>query len=355
MRLEIETDKAVYEVLFGRIQIEITGRCNMKCRHCRASSQVGKDMDIGQIAKIAGFAKQYGENDMEVVVSGGEPMKHREFDKVLKTLREVGCESLTLTTNGSLLQRHHLDLFESLACQRFILSVSLDSLDMKKHDEFRGYKGAFNRATQSLKMAADNKFPGLLLSIRTVILPDGIGQMEAMVRFARDIGCDRIGFSDVHPFGRASKNRKLLMDKNLKRDFAKEVLRLARAYPDMIVSNSDPIKCLTLDTENNDPTDPQDEVVYNGCGAGVVTFNVNSNGIMTPCVLLEIPMMNVFHLSSEQIAEKYASNEVVKNMLEMNLHGKCGLCKKKYQCGGCRARAYAMTGDYLGEDPHCWV
>ncbi|MER3458711.1 MAG: hypothetical protein C4309_08905, partial [Chloroflexota bacterium] len=35
------------------------------------------------------------------------------------------------------------------------------------------------------------------------------------------------------------------------------------------------------------------------------------------------------------------------------LQGKCGLCEFKQVCGGCRARAYGMTGEYLGEEPFC--
>ena len=97
------------------------------------------------------------------------------------------------------------------------------------------------------------------------------------------------------------------------------------------------------------------EIVFDGCGAGAITFNVNSDGTMTPCALLNIPIMNTFPLSVEEITENYRQSKVVKDILEMNLSGKCGSCSKKYQCGGCRARALIQNDDLLGEDPHCWL
>lgn len=85
-----------------------------------------------------------------------------------------------------------------------------------------------------------------------------------------------------------------------------------------------------------------------------MSFNVDSGGTMTPCALLDIPMMNVFPLEIDEITRQYQENPIVRNMLTMNLKGRCGTCEKKFSCGGCRSRALAHSGDYLGEDPHCW-
>ena len=79
------------------------------------------------------------------------------------------------------------------------------------------------------------------------------------------------------------------------------------------------------------------------------------DGNMTPCALMDLPIMNVFGLTIEEIIARYRESEIVKNMLDMNLRGKCGDCSKKYQCGGCRARAMIRNGHYLAEDPDCWL
>ena len=168
-RLEVEVDNSIYEIEFGQVQIEITGRCNMNCEHCRASHQPKKDMPLEQIIKIIKFARQFSPNYKEIIISGGEPLLHKNFFKVLKAVRENGGESVTLTTNGSLLTKEHLDLIRELKFKRFQLSVSLDNLDSGKHDNFRKHSGAFQKAVKALKLVSESKIPNLVSSMRSTI------------------------------------------------------------------------------------------------------------------------------------------------------------------------------------------
>ena len=109
-RLEVEVGNVVYEIEFGQVQIEITGKCNMDCEHCRALNRPKEDMLIEQIIKIIKFARQFNPNYKEIILSGGEPLLHNNFFGVLKAVRKNGGEFVTLTTNGSLLTKKHLDL-----------------------------------------------------------------------------------------------------------------------------------------------------------------------------------------------------------------------------------------------------
>lgn len=351
-RLEVETENAIYEIEFGQIQIEITGRCNMRCQHCRAVKQVRKDMPIRQIVKIIRFARQFSQDDKEVVISGGEPLLHRDFTGVLENIRANGVRFASLTTNGFSLTEKHLRLIERLSFESFAISVSLDSVDPTVHDAFRGRKGAFDKANQALRLIAESKISGLVPSVRSTIQASRINEMEALVVHAQKSGCKRIGFSAVHPAGRAIKREDLWMSSEQKKTFLENVYSLKERYPDINVATTDPLKCLVC-KKTDIGTD--DELVFDGCGAATITFNVDADGTMTPCALLDIPMMNVFPLSIEEITEYYRENTIVKSMLEMKLNGKCGKCRIKYQCGGCRARAFVQNGNYLDEDPHCWL
>jgi len=351
-RLEVETEDTIYEIEFGQVQIGITGRCNMSCQHCRAAHQPKQDMPIVQIVKIIRFARQFSPNYKEVILSGGEPLIHHDFADVLRQVRNNGGEFITLTTNGSLLTREHLALINDLSFQRFVLSVSLDNLDPTKYDEFRVYKGAFPMAVDALRLVAESDLPNVVASMRSTIQATQIGEMERMVNFAKEIGCKRVNFSAIHPSGKAIERDDLWMSREQKMAFIKEVYRLKELFPDLNVTTNDPLKCL-LRGKNDLGQDG--ELVFDGCGAAAITFNVNSDGTMTPCALLDIPMMKIFPLTIEEITERYRENPIVKSMLAMNLKGKCGSCQIKYQCGGCRARALIQKGDYLEEDPHCWV
>lgn len=351
-RLEVETEETIYEIEFGQVQIEITGRCNMQCQHCRAAHQPKQDMPIEQIVKIIRFARRFSPNYKEIILSGGEPLIHHNFFDVLKQVRENGGEFITLTTNGSLLTNEHLALIKDLSFQRFVLSISLDNLDPTKHDEFRANKGAFRKAVEALRLIAECNLPNVVASMRSTIQAKQIGEMESMTTFAKEIGCKRVSFSAIHPAGKAIERNDLWMNKEQKLAFIKEVYRLKNLFPDLNVTTNDPLKCLLRGMND---LGQDDELVFDGCGAAAITFNVNSDGTMTPCALLDIPMMKVFPMTIEEITENYRNSPIVKSMLTMDLKGKCGSCKMKYQCGGCRARALIQKGDYLEEDPHCWV
>lgn len=149
------------------------------------------------------------------------------------------------------------------------------------------------------------------------------------------------------------KNQRFWMTAAEKKAFLECIYRLKKEYPHINVTTNDPLKCL-IRGANDEPADDS-EIVMDGCPAGTVTFNVNSDGTMTPCALLNIPMMNTFGLSVEEITERYRNNQYTKMFLDMNLDGKCGNCHKKYLCSGCRARAYAFHGNVMGEDPECWL
>lgn len=351
-KLRVETEDAFYNIEFGQVQIEITGKCNMNCDHCRASNQLKEDMPIEQIIKIIKFARQFSPNYKEIILSGGEPLLHKNFFEVLKQVRQNGGEFITLTTNGSLLTDKHLKLIQELNFKRVVLSISLDNLNPEKHNNFRKFPNAFDKAEKALEKISKINSPNIIPSMRSTIQASQIPEMEEMIKFAKHIGCKRISFSAIHPAGKAIKRNDLWMTKEEKKKFIQEIYRLKKIFPELNITTNDPLKCLI---RGQNDLGKEGELVFDGCGAGVITFNVNSDGTMTPCALLDLPMMNIFPLTIQEMIEKYKNNDIVKNMLQMNLKGKCKNCSKKYQCGGCRARALIQNEDYLGEDPHCWL
>lgn len=351
--LEVEIESAMYDIELGPIQIEITGRCNMNCAHCRASDMLKKDMPFDEILKIVKFARLYSPNYKEITISGGEPLLHKEFRRVICGLRENGADYLTITTNGSLITEDLLDFFESLKFERMMLSVSVDSTEPEKHDTFRGYDNAFDKATSALRMIASRKNERLVPSMKTVVMPDTIGEMAARVSLANDLGCKRVSFTSVIYSGKAKNESEMWMTSGQKKQFLENIYCLKKEYPYINVTTNDPLKCLIRKVSDGPTSDS--EIVMDGCPAATVSFNVNSDGKMTPCPLLDVPMMNTFELTIEEIAEKYRNNEITKMFLDMNLHGKCSSCSKKYLCCGCRARAFAYNGDIMGEDPECWI
>ena len=88
-----------------------------------------------------------------------------------------------------------------------------------------------------------------------------------------------------------------------------------------------------------------------GCPAGTHYMGIRPNGDVTPC-----PYLPVFAgtLRSSSLADLWTSSELFTDIRRRtSLGGRCGECEMNGHCGGCRARAYGMTGDLMAEDPLC--
>ena len=348
--LNIVTDNSIFQIQFKNIQIEITGNCNMNCLHCRASNTEKIDFPIEQIIKIYKTASNYS-TDLEVNISGGEPMLHHDFINILKILRSLNCKKITITTNGTLLTNQIANEIELLNFDKVIISISLDCLDDKQFNNFRNYKFAFQSVNNAIELLTSPNYKSILVSIRVSLIPILIPEMQTFVEFAIMKGVKRLSFASIKPIGNAAKNDKLLMSKEQQLEFIKQIYNLQNRYSDKIeILTSEPL----YNIFNNELLNKSFENIYSGCSSCLNTFNIRPNGDLIPCSLVNLPIMNILNLSEKQIINKYKTSKIVHNLLERNLKGKCGSCTLKNICGGCRARALA-NNDYLGEDPNCWI
>jgi len=96
------------------------------------------------------------------------------------------------------------------------------------------------------------------------------------------------------------------------------------------------------------------EKTFHGCAAGRGFVYIKANGDIWPCPFVEVNAGNVRDRSFDSI---WRESEVFVNLRnrEHTLKGRCGDCKYHSICGGCRGRAMATTGDYLAEDPSCFI
>jgi len=74
------------------------------------------------------------------------------------------------------------------------------------------------------------------------------------------------------------------------------------------------------------------------------------NGDLQPCVFFPLKVGNI---REDDFEELWRSNKVLRELRNKDLLNGCNTCDYRYYCGGCRARAYAYTGDYLAPDPGC--
>ena len=82
---------------------------------------------------------------------------------------------------------------------------------------------------------------------------------------------------------------------------------------------------------------------------------MENNGIITPCALLPIKITDLKNKTVEDAIKDYENSEIIKDLLLKKYTGKCGHCKYKNNCGGCRAIPNSVLEDPLGEDISCFI
>lgn len=91
-----------------------------------------------------------------------------------------------------------------------------------------------------------------------------------------------------------------------------------------------------------------------GCAIDINSFYVMQNGIIAYCPYLPVFCGDLRKNTLDEIWKDSQMFRVARN-IRQNLKGKCSVCQYKFACGGCRAYAYAATGDILAEDSGCWL
>lgn len=350
----IELENEIYETKLELIQIEVTGYCNMHCEHCRASNQPQKMITIDQMNKILTFASKVKSKDFKLTFSGGEPFLNKNLYEFLKIAKNKGIDQIVITTNASIINDDWLEKLDKLEMKFLCIQVSLDSLEAEIHDKFRGFPGAFKKCDEVLTKIQSYK--NIKSSIRMTITPNTMDEIDKMVNYALSKKVKILGIGSVIPFGKAADG-KLSLNPNQKRKFLKIITEQAEKNKDHLeVVTEDPLKFLLQDeSENKLKIDYNDSCIFGGCTAGISSININSDGIVTPCSMMEEKILDINDYDNYKgIIKAYEDSEIVKKLFEKKYSGKCGNCKLKRICGGCRAAAKAYTGDILGSDMSCW-
>jgi len=349
----IDLDEYSLEIFFQHAQLEVTGKCNMRCHHCRAWDEARIDLSFPRIIKVIDFLiSERDQEDLRLTISGGEPFLRKDLAEIVSLAKEKGISNIIITTNGSLVTEKRLAELIAIGVKNLSIQVSLDGISPAIHDSFREYNGAFEKAVHALQLVAASP---AIASLRTTVLPATIKDLDRLVDLGLSLGVERIGIGSVIPAGRGKLDESILMKPQEKQRLLSKITSLKRQYPKVDITTEDPLKFCT-----NDPIweygnfDIHDEAFFGGCTAGITGFNVDSDGLITPCAVLLEPILKVGDQDVEAMVEAYQNSKVIKSLISRDFIGKCGTCSLKRLCGGCRAVAQGHSGNYLGSDATCW-
>ncbi|HDP70009.1 MAG TPA: heme b synthase [Actinobacteria bacterium] len=338
---------------------EITGVCNLKCAHCRASAISERDPNelsteecFALIDNIASFSNPV------IILTGGEPLMREDVFDIAEYGMEKGLR-MVMAPNGTLITDEVARKMAEVGIPR--ISVSLDSAIREVHDEFRGVKGAFEASLKGLEKA---KRAGVEFQINTTITKRNIDEIEDILNLAIKIGAKAHHIFLLVPTGRG----KDLADEEISPedyekilnwfyDKKKEVSHARRQagiqlkatcaphfYRIMRQRAKEDGEKITFQTHGLN-------AMTRGCLGGTSFCFISHVGQVQPCGYLEINCGNVREQAFQEIWE---NSKVFNDLRDFSkLEGKCGACEYKKVCGGCRARAYARTGNYLAEEPYC--
>ena len=183
--------------------VYLTGGCNLACQHCWLSPKFLQNGDAGICLDYDLFrqaveeAIPLGLNGIKL--TGGEPLLHPDFVRMVDLIAQKGLV-LTIETNGTLLTRSLARYLKDKSTLNNI-SVSLDGAKAETHDRHRGVEGSFEKACNAIRYLVEVGYrPQVIMSLYT----DSIGEIEALVQMAENLGAGSVKFNLIQPTGRGA-------------------------------------------------------------------------------------------------------------------------------------------------------
>lgn len=308
-------------------------RCNLTCIHCSSNAHKNADWGFDTNAASTILDELADCGVVDVALSGGEPLLRKDLAALITHAR-ARLLSVGTSTSGFPLTARRAHELASAGLSR--LQVSIDGLaDM--HDAVRG-KGAFSKAVAAVGHSLD---AGLRTHVCFTAMNINAHQLEDVIALAARLGVHGFNLSQFVPTGRG--DRKLDIGPTTARTLLETWLRARKAHPDMSFS---------AHAAGLADLEPEHEYCSGGCQAGLSIGCITADGDVTPCVMFPYKLGN---LKDGPFADAWTGAWIRGALARRDIKGACAACSHRITCGGCRAAAWAYTGDPLGEDPRCWV
>jgi radical SAM protein with 4Fe4S-binding SPASM domain len=333
---------------------ETTARCNLACVHCRrldaAEAAARDDLTTDQAAAMLDSAAKLGRPI--IVFSGGEPLTRPDWPELASHARGLGLIT-ALATNATLVDDAMAARIAAADFHR--VSISFDGADAATHDSFRGVGGSFQAARAG---AARLRARGVRLQVNTTIAAHNAHQLDDLLALAREIDAEAMHLFLLVPVGCGVE---IGPSHQLSPARYEQVLdwvcdRIAQQPPLAPHQRPRPgqleLKATCAPHFYRLAAQRGLSVGHGkGCLCGRSVVFVSHSGEVFPCGYLPVSCGNV---KQTPLEETWRRSDVLADLRDPSmLGGKCGRCDYKLVCGGCRARAYALTGDYLAAEPQC--
>ncbi|HSR30115.1 MAG TPA: TIGR04053 family radical SAM/SPASM domain-containing protein [Anaerolineae bacterium] len=352
---------------------ESTVACNLSCVHCRASAQTMPAPDELGTEEVYALIDQLAEYSQPIfVISGGEPLMRPDIYDIAAYGTQRGLR-VAVSPNGTLLTPKVVHKLMDAGVKR--ISVSIDGSTAARHDAVRGVPGAFEKAMEGLARCRD---AGLGFQLNTTVMRQTRDDLPAVRDLAVRIGADAWHVFMLVPTGRGKVDDEVSPEEY--EEILHEIYVMTKSSPIPIRVTCGP-HFMRIVAQNRRYAGDQPNLVRpghsglsqaggngrptagnqrhpgnldrttRGCLAGDGYCFVSYRGDVTPCGYFPVIAGNI---REQPFREIYAESELFRSLRDLEGYGgKCGICEFLRVCGGCRARAYSLTGNYLAEEPYC--
>ncbi len=332
---------------------ELTQACDLACVHCRACAIANRnpfELTTGEGFRLLEEVRSFG--DPLMVFTGGDPLKRDDVFPLLEKSTSLGLRTTITPSATPLLTEAAIDEFRR--CNVARMAISLDGPDAASHDGFRRVEGSFVRTMFALDYA---RKAGLQTQVNTTVTRHNLSRLDEIARVVGDYGARLWSVFFLVATGRASASQDLT---------AEEYEEVFRFLYDLSQGASFDIKTTEAqhyrryvaqrrkaEGRSGTAIGAPPEVIQRQAGIndGKGFMFISHVGEIYPSGFLPLPAGNI---RRDSLVDVYRSSTLFRTLRNAdNLHGKCGECEYRNLCGGSRSRSYALTGDFLAEDPKC--
>jgi radical SAM protein len=351
---------------------EVTQACDLVCKHCRAEAQT--DARTGQLTtdqarklldQVASFPKP-----PNLVLTGGDPLKRADLLTLIRHAHQLGLHIALTPSATPLATREAFQAVKEAGVAR--LGISLDGADAATHDGFRGWAGSFERTFQ---MLSDARELGLPVQVNTTVTRRNQHQLDRLADLLAQQGIIMWAVFFLVPVGRGITEQRL--DPQEYEVVFEQLFRLSQCQPYAIKTTEAPHYRRFVLQRGGDPlaaprppVAPSKQMTSVTAATTLPTTTIrprqraplgvgDGKGIMFVSHLGEIYPSGFLpqlcgQFPHDSVVETYQRHPLFLALRDPNgFQGKCGICDYRFDCGGSRARAFAVTGNPLAAEPDC--
>ncbi len=336
---------------------ESTSRCNLRCVHCRrieTDAPPADELSTAEARALLDDLAELGRGQPAppvFVFSGGEPLLRGDWFELAEHARRLHLPT-ALATNGTQVDALLAGRIAEAAIRR--VSVSLDGPDATTHDAFRGQPGCFGAALDGI---AHLRAAGVEVQINASISRHNLERLNELHSLARRVGAVALHLFLLVPVGCGAAmdeaqrltpaQYERVLEWIIDREADSRLALKATCAPHYFRVRA------MRDDEPAEPARPASPLhsATRGCLGGIGVAFVSCRGKVFPCGYLPVEAGDI---RREPLSAIWRDSATFRSLRDYEqLKGTCGRCDFRDRCGGCRARAYAATGDMLAAEPMC--